>query len=227
MTIVLAEDKSAWDNKEATGGQKMNNQTSGELGGIILAAGSSRRFGEDKRLSKMASGRTMLEESIHNASQVLNHLVVVLRFGDGQLAEDLHERLKKTYKNIKAECYCAPDSARGMAHSLANAIHLESDWQAAVIFLGDMPYLKPETIQALVDAYKQHQQGEPIIVPVKNNRQGHPVIFHHSYFSEIESLEGDIGAKPILDAHKDRVIEVPVDDSGIFIDVDVPEDLAS
>lgn len=199
----------------------------GGMGGIILAAGSSRRFGEDKRLSKMASGRSMLEESVYNASRVLKHLVVVLRFGDGQLAEDLSQHLKNAHKDVQTKCYCAPDSARGMAHSLANAIHLVSDWEAAAVFLGDMPYLKEETIKNLIDAYLQHQQDEPIIVPTKNDRQGHPVIFHHVYFSEIEALEGDTGARPILEAHKDKVIEVPVDDTGIFIDVDVPEDLAS
>lgn len=204
----------------------------GEIGGIVLAAGSSRRFGEDKRLTRLSSGRTVLEESIFNASQVVDHLVVVLRFGDVQLAEDLAETLHKTHRKTEIECYCAPDSAKGMAHSLANAIHRVRNWQAAVVLLGDMPYITPSTIEMLVREYRKSQSNiiqnkAPIIVPVKNDRQGHPVIFDHAYFSEIEELQGDTGARPVIDAHQDRVIEVPVGDSGIFVDIDIPADLAS
>lgn len=207
-------------------GDKTRLDTSG-IGGIILAAGSSRRFGEDKRLSKLESGRTILEESIFNANQVLNNMLIVLRFGDVQLADKLSETLSRTFKHGEFECYCAPDSAKGMAHSLANAIHHVRDWKAVVVLLGDMPFIKPETIRTLVSAYNENQSKKPIIVPLKNDRQGHPVIFDHAYFSEIEELEGDMGARPIIDAHKDRVIEVTVKDSGVFMDIDLPEDLAT
>ncbi|MDH5738182.1 MAG: NTP transferase domain-containing protein, partial [Gammaproteobacteria bacterium] len=97
-------------------------------------------------------------------------------------------------------------------------------WEAAAIFLGDMPYLQIETIQKLVDSCHNNMAKEPIVVPVKSGRQGHPVIFHHHYFNEIEALEGDQGAKPVIDAHRQAVIEVSLDDEGIFMDIDRPQE---
>ena len=203
------------------------NDTINTVGGIVLAAGSSRRFGQDKRTMPMPSGRTMLEDSIHLAIGALTEILVILRFGDANLAEKLEKKFGKEVENGKIRFYCAPDSAKGMAHSLANAIHLVKDWEAAVIMLGDMPYVESGTIKSLVRAYQRQRFDNPIVIPVKNDRQGHPVIFHHEYFSEIESLKGDTGARPVIDAHKDKVFEVVVKDAGIFLDVDLPEDLAS
>ncbi|MEX2326091.1 MAG: nucleotidyltransferase family protein, partial [Pseudomonadales bacterium] len=60
-----------------------------------------------------------------------------------------------------------------------------------------------------------------------NGKPGHPVLFDRAYFDELELLEGDVGAKSVIDAHPDKVITVEVDDENIFRDIDTPDDLAS
>ena len=73
------------------------------IGGIILAAGSSRRFGDDKRKQTLASGQSILEESIHKAASVLDKVLVVLRFGDREFAQQLSSRID----NDQVEYYIA------------------------------------------------------------------------------------------------------------------------
>ncbi len=190
-------------------------------GGIILAAGSSRRFGQDKRSLLLSSGHTMLERTIHNASAHLQHLLVVLRHGDRAYAAKLADKVG----NPSIRYYQAPDSALGMAHSLANAIQLVEDWQAALIILGDLPYILPTTYQAVVQQYRHSADDEPIVVPRYEGKEGHPVLFDHVYFGEIAELQGDRGARSIVDAHRDKVVGIEVADSGILQDIDLPGDL--
>lgn len=190
-------------------------------GGIILAAGSSRRFGEDKRNLLLPSGHTMLEETIHNASACLQNLLVVLRYGDRVYAAQLQEKVGKPSVSF----YLAPDSALGMAHSLANAMQQVDDWQAVLIILGDLPFVRPSTYQAIVFQYQQSAHEQPILMPRYEGKEGHPVLFDQIYFQEIIELQGDVGARSIVEAHRDKVIEIDVADAGILQDIDLPEDL--
>ena len=134
------------------------------------------------------------------------------------------------------EFYLAPDSAAGMAHSLANAIGKLPTCEGVIIFLGDMPYLGKATIEQLLAAFKKHRDLAPIIVPtidaknstgVNETLSGHPVIFSAAYFDQLARLTGDNGAKPVIKGHPDNVIRVMVNDPGILQDIDRPTDLIS
>jgi molybdenum cofactor cytidylyltransferase len=190
-----------------------------KIGAIVLAAGSSKRFNGDKRRSMLDTGKSLLETSITNAAPHFTETIVVLRSGDSDYAAELSSNLN----NSTLSFYCAPDSALGMAHSLGNVISTLDQWDAAVVFLGDMPYLKPETIDKLINAYNSNADLTPIIVPVKAGKNGHPVIFDKAYFDAIVALKGDVGAKAVINANSGKVIEVAVDDSGIIKDIDLPE----
>lgn len=191
------------------------------IGAIILAAGSSRRFGDDKRKSVLETGKTVLATCIENADACFDEVLVVLRFGDREYANELSHAFDRPAITF----FCAPDSAKGMAHSLANAIAGVKDWDAAIIFLGDMPYLTIETIRLMLEKYTDSAGQEPIIVPTHGGEQGHPVMFHHRYFTAIEQLEGDQGARSVIQENAAKVIEVPVDDTGILRDIDTHADL--
>jgi molybdenum cofactor cytidylyltransferase len=192
--------------------------STGPIGGIILAAGSSQRFGEDKRARRLPSGNTLLEDTIRSAMPSIQRLLVVLRHDD-EFGDHLNGLVNDRY----IQFYQAPDSDQGMGSSLANAITQCEDWQAALIMLGDMPYIQQPTFEAILNAYQPGD--ESIVVPVTNDIQGHPVLFDQCYFGELSKLKGDQGARPIVKAHSKRVVHVEVDDPGILIDIDVPEDI--
>ncbi|GEK74361.1 MULTISPECIES: nucleotidyltransferase family protein [Halomonas] len=188
---------------------------------VILAAGASRRFGAtDKRLARLPSGRTLLAATLATASVVFPRLWVVLREDDDPVALGL-----------------APDTpilrahraADGLGASLADAFAaLCSDPSlsrapAAAVLLGDMPGIAPETLAALRDAAGPGR----IVRPRHAGRPGHPVLFGRDVWAELAALDGDEGARRAIAHHRDCSHEIGVDDPGIHLDIDAPDDLTA
>lgn len=191
------------------------------IGAIILAAGSSRRFGDDKRKAVLDKGDSVLVRTINNVASILDSTLVVLRFGDRQYADELSD----TIEQPNVAYFLAPDSAMGMAHSLSNSIHTVSDLDAIIVFLADMPYIQPDTINKLLAALDAHESKAPIVVPTLNGTPGHPVIFDQAYFEELQALKGDRGARSVVDAHQENLVLVDVNDPGVLKDIDTLNDL--
>jgi molybdenum cofactor cytidylyltransferase len=91
------------------------------------------------------------------------------------------------------------------------------------MLLGDMPGVSADVIDALIAAFEQ-APGCAAVVPVCQGRRGNPVLLARAIFSRVEALEGDEGARRLLQAMK-GVVEVPVDDEGVLLDIDTPADL--
>ena len=191
------------------------------IGAIVLAAGSSRRFGGDKRKATLPNGKMVIQQSVETALTCFDQVTLALRYGDNALAEELSNLINDPKLNI----FQAPDSALGMGHSLANTIRQVNNWDGVFIFLADMPHLQQATINHLKETFTVNQTNNPIIAPTHKGQVGHPVGFAASYFNELAVLTGDKGAKPVMNANTSKVIEVTVDDPGVLKDVDTPEDL--
>src|SRR5262249_53154500 len=103
---------------------------------------------------------------------------------------------------------------------------LPPDADGALLFLVDHPMTRTQTIEALIESFKPGG----IILPTFNGRRGHPVLFSHPVLEEILQLPLSMGANTVVWKDPSRVVEVPVDDAGILIDVDTPsqyEELSS
>ena len=85
-----------------------------------------------------------------------------------------------------------------------------------------MPNVKPQTVRAI--DYALSTQGG-IVVPYFHSERGHPVAFGEVFREELLALQGDSGAKAVLQAHPDKVHRLQVNDPGIVQDIDTPEDL--
>jgi molybdenum cofactor cytidylyltransferase len=99
---------------------------------------------------------------------------------------------------------------------------LRSKSDGILIALGDQPFLKTTTINALIHAFQKGKGG--IIVPSFQRRQGHPVIFHRRYKKELLNLEGDVGGRPIMERHPQDVRVIRVKSIGVVKDVDTWQD---
>lgn len=192
-----------------------------DIRGVLLCAGSSSRFGSPKLLARVrdpSSGREH-EVAVLAARHLLEgcgNALAVIRPGDGNLREAL------------AACGCdvveSPRSRNGMGESLADAVEHARDADGWIVALGDMPFVAPRTI-ALVRA--QLEIGALIAAPVDaGGRRGHPVGFGSTLRDELLRLRGDTGARLVISHHHDELVPVPVDDEGIFVDIDTPEALA-
>jgi molybdenum cofactor cytidylyltransferase len=99
---------------------------------------------------------------------------------------------------------------------------LPEDAEAAVVILGDQPFLRVSVVDAVVAAYREGGRG--IVIPVFRGRRGHPVLVDMKYRDEVLGLDPSDGLRRLMRAHPDDVREVEVDDAGILRDLDTPQD---
>ncbi|HAU66877.1 MAG TPA: hypothetical protein DCW52_00610 [Gammaproteobacteria bacterium] len=200
-----------------------------KLSVVVVAAGSSRRFGSSKMQYVMSDGRVLLEhsldiyESVGNIESIkITPVIVVLPPDNASLKKIVEAR-----GAIAKDC---PDSHQGMSASikagLSYAVSSTTNLEACLIALGDMPYVAPKTIELLINS----AQPNKIIIPYQfkadgKSKNGNPVIFGKEFFPEILALQGDKGAKSVLNANPQAQCFIEVQDAGIFQDIDRPEDL--
>lgn len=187
-----------------------------QIVGILLAAGSSRRFGTDKRLHPLADGTPMALAAARRLARICRRTIVVIRPDDTVLASLLAQEGIET-----AICNGA---AQGMGHSLSRGIAASADADGWLVALADMPYIEPASYQAIFAAL---QKGASLARPVHQEKMGHPVGFSASHLPELLALTGDQGGKRILDACRGEVRCCPVDDPGVLRDIDQPSQLVA
>jgi molybdenum cofactor cytidylyltransferase len=118
-----------------------------------------------------------------------------------------------------------PAYAEGLSTSLkAGLAALPADVDGALVLLGDMPRVTSGLIDRLVEAFDP-VAGALAVVPVRDGHRGNPVLFSRVFFPELRKVMGDVGARGILGAHAEGVVELPVSDDAAFLDVDTPEAL--
>jgi len=115
-----------------------------------------------------------------------------------------------------------PDYGDGLSTSIRRGVEAASATVGYLFALGDMPGIQSATLLELCRVFCA-APPRSIAVPVKEKQRGNPVIFHRGYREELLKLEGDRGAKSLVQKHPHAVIEVLVDDPGILLDVDTPE----
>jgi molybdenum cofactor cytidylyltransferase len=111
---------------------------------------------------------------------------------------------------------------RGMGASLAHGVAQARGADGWVVALADMPRIQPETVKSVISAL---QQGALIAAPVYKGERGHPVGFGAALRDELLALDGDQGARALLERHRDSVRLIDCDDPGILIDIDRKSDL--
>lgn len=183
------------------------------IGILVLAAGYSRRFGSDKRLAPLAQGSTLLATSLQNARASQLPVMVCLHPGDEALAEQL------SLPGITPTV--CPDAGQGMGASLAWGVGQARNWSGVLIALGDMPEIETATFCKVAS----NTFTGNICQPTWNDKPGHPVGFGSRFFTSLQALRGDTGARSILAANRESTVQLAVSDPGILRDVDRPEDL--
>jgi molybdenum cofactor cytidylyltransferase len=193
----------------------INQVQMGDIWGIILAAGESKRMGSPKLLLTFR-GKTMIENVIGNVkeSAVDNILVVLGAYGEGLLGLVANSCVR----------YCYNDNYKeGMLSSVKCGFNnLPADFDAVLVFQGDQPMITQAVINAVIDAYRSSGRG--IVVPVYKKKRGHPILINHKYRYEIEKLDMREGLRSLAYQFSDDVMEVETEDPGILRDIDTCED---
>ncbi len=180
---------------------------------LVLAAGRSSRFGADKRRAVLPGGSQVMETTLANAAESGLPVRVCIAIDDLSLGEDLESQGFQV-------CRCAR-SVEGMGASLAEGVASLPAWEGVLIALGDMPWIMPATYRRLA----QGLAANAIRVPVYRGQRGHPVGIGRDFWPELQQLQGDTGARRVLERHVDSVEELPVRDEGVLRDIDEPADI--
>ena len=185
---------------------------------MVLAAGESKRMERKKELLPI-DGEPMIRMVVSKllGSRKIEEVIVVL----GHMANDVGTALSGI-TDERLELVGNSRFPEGMGTSLAQAVRACS-WgtESIVVALGDAPFFSTEDVETLIDA---HAKDGGIVVPVFSGRRGHPLVIDSSYREELESLDGDAGARHILERESDAVVEITLSDDGFLVDIDEPDD---
>jgi molybdenum cofactor cytidylyltransferase len=186
------------------------------VGAVVLAAGSSSRMHGAQKLLLDFDGRPMVKSVIEAASDGGCHQILVVYSSDEV----------KAAVGGDAELVHNPRAQTGMASSLQVGLRaLRPDMEAAMVMLGDQPMVGSRTVAALLRAWRQ--EGARPAVAVSGGDGGRwtpPVVLARELWDELMKLEGDAGARQVLDKRPELVDVVPAHDR--LDDIDTPEDYA-
>jgi molybdenum cofactor cytidylyltransferase len=196
----------------------VNQRNNSRIAAVLLAAGTSSRMGEAKQLLPLGNS-TVLEQTLNNLqSSKVEEIILVL----GASAETIQQQISlAAFKNFKM--VINPDYHQGMSTSLrAGLSATDPTIDAAFIVLADQPFVKPETLNQIIDHYRNSEAR--IVIPTHNGNRGNPVLLDRSIFPEVMELKGDTGFRAIFGQHQEEIAKIEVADRGILLDIDDRDD---
>lgn len=184
-----------------------------EVIGVILAAGTSSRFGSPKQLLRF-EGRPLLEQVAANASQSkLDRVVVVL----GHSAEEVRAQSDLG----RAEVTDNREFGTGCASSLLAGLAAAGDCAALVLLLGDQPGVRSAVIDRVLEEWRADRPWAA--VTDYRGELGHPFVFSSDAFDDLRALHGDKAIWKLIERSPERVRRIEID-LELPPDIDTVED---
>jgi molybdenum cofactor cytidylyltransferase len=184
---------------------------------VVLAAGESRRMGTQKLL--LPFGETTVVGAVVRTAQASRAGKVLAVLGADR--EAVRGELAPRGIGFAVN----EDFRLGMLSSVQAGFRvLPVDARAAVIMLGDQPFLSAPAVDAVIASYEAGGRG--LVVPTFQGRRGHPLLIDLRYRDEVLALDQADGLRRLLRAHPDDITEAETADANILRDLDTPEDYA-
>jgi molybdenum cofactor cytidylyltransferase len=186
---------------------------------VVLAAGASSRFFGTKQLAEIG-GRSLVERVIESIpTAVVREVVVVLGHDAGAVA-------KAAGKNKDAKVVLNSEYRDGLSTSIRAGIRaLSTDTDGAMLLLADQPFVTRALLRRMVRVFEERPQVRKIVAAAHGELVSPPVIFSREYFGELMELEGDNGAKSVIDRNKGSLRLVKVGSRAVLADVDTRDDV--
>ncbi|MFH1794241.1 MAG: molybdopterin-binding/glycosyltransferase family 2 protein [Pseudomonadota bacterium] len=185
---------------------------------VVLAAGRSSRMGGPNKLLARFQGEPLVRRVAESAlaSDAAGVTVVT-----GHQAD----RVRAALEGLGVSFVANPDFASGLASSLkAGIVSVPGDAAGALILLADMPQIEADDLDRLIDAFRR-AGSRAIVRATHNGKRGNPVILPRTVFGEIAHIEGDTGARHVVEAGIADVLDVELGRSA-SLDVDTPDAMA-
>jgi len=192
-----------------------------QLFAVIPAAGLSRRMGRPK-LTLPIAGRSVISRLLEVLDQpAVTDCVVVMRKDD----DALFEEVRRSSATIIRPDVDPPDMRASVEHALNHirSCHAPAEDDGWMLIPADHPVLNRELLGRLIVRWDETAAG--IVVPVYEQRRGHPTFFRWRFADAATGIPRDRGLNVLLAQFADDVVEVPVDNSAVLTDLDTPADL--
>lgn len=182
---------------------------------VLLAAGKSSRMGRCKPLLPLGE-EAVIDRCLNTLHQGgVNEIIVVV----SAHGEDVARAARKYPVQIAVN----PDESGDMASSIrVGRDNTNPETSGIIVALCDYPLVMPDTVRTLIDQHLKYP--ECIITPVCKGRRGHPLLIPLIILEEL--AEGKT-LRDVLRKDATRIREVPLDDTGILIDMDTPDDYST
>ena len=185
------------------------------ISAILLAAGLSKRMDGENKLAKKIQDIPLIKHSVKNIlDSSIDELIVILGYQKEiiEKAIDKNQRIKFVFNG---------NFENGMASSIKIGLNnLSEKTEAFFICLGDMPMVNSDIYNQLI----QSKNNIEIIVPTYNGQQGNPILFSKSIKEKIMTIQGDVGAKKILELNKNKILNIEVGNQSIRKDFNTKDD---
>ena len=183
------------------------------LAAVVPGAGLSRRMGREKVLLPFG-GSTVLERVLTTLALAgVAERIVVLRPDLAEAAEFARRSGARVVVN--------PHPKQEMLLSIRMGIaELPRECEAFYVWPADHPAVAIETLGLLA------REGGPgrVAVPVHAGRRGHPALIGAELIRDIVAIPPGAGLRHIWRTRPEVLVEVEVDDPGVLLDLDTPED---
>jgi len=184
---------------------------------VVLAAGRGSRFrGLEHKLAQSLGASTVLGTTL---SQVLASRLPIVVVATAALADIARCSVATRDIVVLPDDGTTGQRPLGMGYSIACGVSARPDASGWLILPGDMPLVKPQTLQAVASDLRHHA----VVYAQHHGLRGHPVGFSAELYSELAALGGDDGARRLVARYPAHGVEV--DDSGVLIDIDTEADL--
>jgi molybdenum cofactor cytidylyltransferase len=192
--------------------------TGHNIAAVVLAAGRSTRMGGPNKLLAEIGGRSLVRIAVEQALASRAKPVIVVTGHE-------RERVEAALKGLPVQLVHNPDFAQGLGGSVRTGIAaVPAAADGAIVCLGDMPQVDAALIDRLIAGFAP-EQGALAVVPTIDGQRGNPVLWSRRFFPDLMAIEGDVGARNLINRYGEAVVEVPVTGKGALVDVDTPEAL--
>ena len=186
-----------------------------KVGIVILAAGSSSRFGDIKQLSSY-EGKTFIRHAVSVGKMITDKMIVVL----GANAEKIKKEIEDPDTNIVFNKDWQEGIASSIRSGLFALLEIDHDTRAVIFLLCDQPFVSASLLNELISKFTKTKKK--IIASTYQGTVGTPALFEKRFFADLLELKGQSGAKKIIEQNRDETITVSFP-LGYF-DIDTKED---
>lgn len=196
-----------------------NTDNDSKITAIVLAAGRSTRMGGPNKLLATLGGKPLVHHVVSSLLQSHADDIIVVT---GHMAKEIEAALTGLDVNFVYNS----DFANGLSTSLRAGIAAVSDTtDAALIALGDMPFVTPDAFNQMIDTYRQSDTIYATVA-TSNGKRGNPVLWSRRFFNDLKSIHGDTGARHLIGKNEAMIEEVEIGKAAT-LDLDTPEALSA